>query len=376
MHAFRLDNGLAVRLEPMPQRRTCAIALWLGGGSRGDPPDQHGAAHLLEHLLVRRALAREGDLPLNGQTGRERIALFALVEAGEVPAVLQALVEAVTEMADGGEPVPPTAFEAERAAVLAELATADPDAATEDAALASLWPLTPLARTPAGDPAHVEALRPPDLAAAVRRTFCGLNLLLTVAGGFAPADVARLAAPLAALPAGSARAPMAPAASWPRRQPGWPLWWLPLPAGADPTAGTHLTQLLRDAPGGLLFDTLRADGQGYGCAAHYLAFTDRHGVLLRPRVAPAQISGAQTRIAATLAAAARHGVSAAQYAGARRCLHRQLAVTRDDLLACCSLLAARWARGPTPKVEPDRPLSPEALQALLRQAWSQRSGPL
>lgn len=376
MHAFQLDNGVCVRLEPMPQRQTCAIALWLGGGSRQDPPDQHGAAHLLEHLLVRAALTVGSGLPLNGQTGRERIALFALVAAGEAADVLHALVRTVTGMTGRGEPGPPSAFEAERAAVLAELATPDPDAEAEDAALATLWPHEPLARAPSGDPTHVEMLRPQHLMALARRTLCGPNLLLTVAGGFWPSEVSQLAAPLAALPA-RPRAKSALAVPWPRRDPGLTAWWLPLPADANATTAEHFTQLLRDAPGGLLFDALRDNEQGYGCTARYLAFSDRHGVLLRPRAAPAQLDAAQASIATTLTAVIRDGVPVARYESTLRCLRRQQVLTRDDLLACCSALAEHWARDPElTAADHATPATPAGLQALLRHAWSQRSAPL
>lgn len=122
---------------------------------------------------------------------------------------------------------------------------------------------------------------------------------------------------------------------------------------------------------------MRANEKGYGCTVRYLAFSDRHGVLLQPRAAPAPLSAVQARIAATLAALARDGVPATRYRRTLRRVRRQQVLTRDDLLACCSALAERWAREPQlAAAGQDMPATPTALQASLRYAWSQRSAPL
>lgn len=49
---FVLDNGLRVRLEPIEGPRTVAVAVGFRAGSRDDPPDRPGLAHLTEHLSV------------------------------------------------------------------------------------------------------------------------------------------------------------------------------------------------------------------------------------------------------------------------------------------------------------------------------------
>src|SRR5437764_15448787 len=48
-----LPGGLRVITEQVPGVRSAAVGLWVGIGSRDEPPSVAGAAHYLEHLLFK-----------------------------------------------------------------------------------------------------------------------------------------------------------------------------------------------------------------------------------------------------------------------------------------------------------------------------------
>ena len=49
----RLENGLRVVTEAMPELRSVAVGFWAGTGSRDEPDALAGASHFLEHLLFK-----------------------------------------------------------------------------------------------------------------------------------------------------------------------------------------------------------------------------------------------------------------------------------------------------------------------------------
>ena len=59
-----LANGLRVITEHIPAVRSVVFGVWVGAGSRDEGPDQHGAAHYLEHLLFK-ATARRSAFEVN-----------------------------------------------------------------------------------------------------------------------------------------------------------------------------------------------------------------------------------------------------------------------------------------------------------------------
>src|ERR1019366_1916372 len=49
----RLDCGITVVTERMPDVRSVAAGFWVGTGSRDEDPAVSGASHFLEHLLFK-----------------------------------------------------------------------------------------------------------------------------------------------------------------------------------------------------------------------------------------------------------------------------------------------------------------------------------
>ena len=49
----RLESGLRVVTETLPQLRSVAVGFWVGTGSRDEPAPRAGVSHFLEHLLFK-----------------------------------------------------------------------------------------------------------------------------------------------------------------------------------------------------------------------------------------------------------------------------------------------------------------------------------
>src|SRR6266571_4654917 len=49
----RLPSGLVVVTDAMPHLETASLGVWVGCGSRDEREDEHGIAHLLEHMAFK-----------------------------------------------------------------------------------------------------------------------------------------------------------------------------------------------------------------------------------------------------------------------------------------------------------------------------------
>ena len=49
----RLSNGVTVVTETMPHLESVALGVWVKSGSRDETAQEHGIAHLLEHMAFK-----------------------------------------------------------------------------------------------------------------------------------------------------------------------------------------------------------------------------------------------------------------------------------------------------------------------------------
>ena len=49
----RLSNGLTVATETLPSIESVALGVWVKSGARNERDDEHGMAHLLEHMAFK-----------------------------------------------------------------------------------------------------------------------------------------------------------------------------------------------------------------------------------------------------------------------------------------------------------------------------------
>ena len=126
----RLPNGLRVATDRMDSVETVSIGVWADVGTRNEPAEHNGVAHLLEHMAfkgTRRRSARDIVVEiedvggfLNAYTGREQTAYYAKVLAEDTPLVVDILADILqNSIFDADE------LARERAVVLQEIGQAE-----------------------------------------------------------------------------------------------------------------------------------------------------------------------------------------------------------------------------------------------------------
>lgn len=181
--------GIRVVTEHLPWCHSAAVGVWIGAGSASELPDEHGAAHFLEHVLFKRTATASGrelseriDLlggDLNAFTGREHTCYHVHVPA-------EGLAEAVAVLTDvvANGQCHPDDVEVERDVVLDELAgrADDPEDLACDLATAAALGDDPLARPVIGTEESVSSLDSRTLGAFRRRILSAGDVVVAAAG--------------------------------------------------------------------------------------------------------------------------------------------------------------------------------------------------
>jgi predicted Zn-dependent peptidase len=103
----RLPSGLTVVTENMPHLESVALGVWIKSGSRNETADEHGIAHLLEHMAFKgtarrsaRQIAEEIENvggEVNAATSTETTSYYARVLKDHVPLAVDILADILTE---------------------------------------------------------------------------------------------------------------------------------------------------------------------------------------------------------------------------------------------------------------------------------------
>lgn len=103
----RLPSGLTVVTERMPHLESVALGTWIKSGARNETPDEHGIAHLLEHMAFKGTRSRSArDIAeqienvggeLNAATSTETTAYYARVLKDHVPLAVDILSDILTD---------------------------------------------------------------------------------------------------------------------------------------------------------------------------------------------------------------------------------------------------------------------------------------
>jgi predicted Zn-dependent peptidase len=189
MHLTTLANGLRVASRPMRSVETIAVGLYAATGSRNEPVELNGVAHLFEHMVFKGAggrSAREiselvedvgGDL--NASTDRELTAFYLSLLAPDLELGVRLLADLIQRPHfEAGH------LELEKKVVLQELAEAQdtPSDLVFELLQEAAFGDQPLARSVLGDEHSIRAVQVDDLHEWRRAQYPPGALVLVAAG--------------------------------------------------------------------------------------------------------------------------------------------------------------------------------------------------
>lgn len=184
-----LANGLCVATDYMPQVETASLGLWVGVGTRDEPAEQNGIAHLLEHMAFKGTTTRSARAiaemiedvggHLNAYTTREQTAYYAKILAEDSALAADLLSDILRRSVFDAEEL-----KRERAVVLQEIGQSQdtPDDIIFDHFQATAFPDQPLGRPVLGLAPVVESLERDHLVAYLDSHYGAGNMVAVAAG--------------------------------------------------------------------------------------------------------------------------------------------------------------------------------------------------
>ena len=182
-----LPGGERVATEPLRGVRSASLGLWIGTGSRDEPPARAGVSHFLEHLLFKgsaRYSAQEiAELfdamggELNAATSRETTVVYTRVPDNHIEQALDAMTDMVFAPTL-------TDVDSEREVVLEEIAMVDdnPQDLVHDIAAEAVFGAHPLGRPVIGRAEVIASVSPRALRSYHDGAYVGANVVLAASG--------------------------------------------------------------------------------------------------------------------------------------------------------------------------------------------------
>jgi predicted Zn-dependent peptidase len=200
-HVTQLQNGLTVATAEMPHMLSVSVGLWIGVGSRYEPPQLNGVCHFIEHLLfkgTKRRSAKEISQAvegiggyLNAFTSEEMTCFHARACHDRFDELLDVLMDMRLD----------SRFDAveigkEREVIKEEMAMYldEPQHHVQELLNATLWPDQPLGRPITGTEQTLDAMTRAHLAGYLRENYVPANTLIVAAGKLKHRQVARAVA--------------------------------------------------------------------------------------------------------------------------------------------------------------------------------------
>ena len=185
----RLDSGLTIVTEQVPDLHSASVGFWVGTGSRDEAPELAGASHFLEHLLFKgterltaRAIAEAIDAvggEMNAFTTKEYTAFYVRVLGTDLELALDVLSDIMWAPAFRPEEV-----EAERQVILEEILMRgdEPADLAQELLFEALYPDHPLGRDVLGDEDTIDAMTRDEIAGFFTDHYRPNNVVVAAAG--------------------------------------------------------------------------------------------------------------------------------------------------------------------------------------------------
>ncbi|CAN0653544.1 pitrilysin family protein [Nitratireductor aquimarinus] len=194
----RLSNGLTVATETLPHLETVALGIWVKSGSRNEYENEHGIAHLLEHMAFKGTSKRTArqiatDIEdvggeINAATSVETTAFFARVLSADMPLAVELLSDILTD-----SKFDPHELEREQHVILQEIGAAHdiPDDIVFDRFTETAFRHQALGRSVLGTPETVQSFTSDQLRGFLERQYSADRMVIVAAGGLKHEDFVR-----------------------------------------------------------------------------------------------------------------------------------------------------------------------------------------
>ena len=185
----RLQSGLTIVTQNMPHLESVALGVWIKSGSRNETTDEHGIAHLLEHMAFKGTARRSArDIAeqienvggeLNAATSTETTSYYARVLKDHVPLAIDILADILTESAFDEEEL-----EREKHVILQEIGAANdtPDDLVFDRFSEVAYRDQTIGRPILGTPETVKSFRPDQIRGYLSRNYTTDRMFIVAAG--------------------------------------------------------------------------------------------------------------------------------------------------------------------------------------------------
>src|SRR5262245_48387090 len=185
----RLKSGLTVVTQTMPHLESAALGVWIKSGSRNETEDEHGIAHLLEHMAFKgtarrsaRQIAEEIENvggEVNAATSTETTSYYARVLKDHVPLAVDILADILTESAFEEEEL-----QREKQVILQEINAANdtPDDVVFDKFSEVAYRDQTLGRPILGTPQTVVSFSPEEIRGYLQRNYTADRMFVVAAG--------------------------------------------------------------------------------------------------------------------------------------------------------------------------------------------------
>ncbi|EHK53694.1 M16 family metallopeptidase [Allomesorhizobium alhagi] len=191
----RLSNGLTVATETLPSIESVALGVWVKSGARNERDDEHGMAHLLEHMAFKGTSTRSAfeiasqieDVggEINAATSVETTSFYARVLSDDAPLAIDLLADILQD-----SEFDPDELEREQHVILQEIGAAHdtPDDVVFDRFTETAYRHQTIGRSILGTPETVKSFTSAQLHAFMERQY-GADDMVVVAAGDIKHDV-------------------------------------------------------------------------------------------------------------------------------------------------------------------------------------------
>jgi len=286
-----LANGLTVAVDPLPGAESVALGLYAMVGSRSEPEQLNGLAHVVEHMVFKGAGSRDARAiaeaiedvggVINAWTARDQTVFYGRILSKDAPLLAELIADFLRAPHLDAEHL-----EREKVVILSELGEAidSPDDLVHDHLFEAAFDGQPLGRSVLGSAETLAAITAEDCRNWIRDELIPSRLVLSASGKIDPDELLKLAEQLYGDMENWPGVPIGPAEFTggvrnDRREFEQAHWCLGLPgfAASDPRlpALSLFVQALGGGMSSRLFQELREErGLAYSVSAWQQAYGD------------------------------------------------------------------------------------------------------